>query len=77
MSSQNGLLPMSHREFGSLPGNRGIGNMIGTRFITALGFDSQTANSLCFASYTYTDSNNNVHNTMVEDHGFRVLNDDP
>ncbi|KAJ6133731.1 class V chitinase [Penicillium sp. IBT 18751x] len=74
---QNGRLPMSYREFGSLPGNRGNGVMIGTRFITALGFDSQTANSLCFASYTYTDSNNNVHNTMVEDHGFRVLNDDP
>ncbi|PLB55790.1 putative class V chitinase [Aspergillus steynii IBT 23096] len=76
-SSCNLLAPPATWAFNSLPGNRGMGNMIGTRFITALGFDSQTANSLCFASYSYTDSQNNVHHTMVEDHGFRVLNDDP
>lgn len=63
------------REFGPLNGNRGAAN--GAHFLTAYGFDSQTANSLCFASYTYTDSNNQLQNTMVADHGFRALNNDP
>ncbi|KAJ6018170.1 class V chitinase [Penicillium sp. IBT 35674x] len=67
--------PPATWEFGPLAGNRGL--MIGTRFISAFGFDSQTANSLCFASYTYTDGNNNVQNTMVPDHGFRGLDSDP
>jgi hypothetical protein len=65
----------SGREFGPLNGNRGVG--AGAHFVSAYGFDSQTANSLCFASYTYTDGNGNIQNTMVPDHGFRVLNDDP
>ncbi|KAJ5970687.1 class V chitinase [Penicillium vulpinum] len=67
--------PPATWEFGSLNGDRGVG--AGSRFVTAYGFDSQTANSLCFASYTYTDGNGNIHNTMVPDHGFRVLDDDP
>ncbi len=57
------------------PGNRGIA--AGRHFLAAYGFDSQTANSLCFASYTYTGADNKVSNTMVQDHGFRALDDDP
>ncbi|OJJ66497.1 hypothetical protein ASPBRDRAFT_59613 [Aspergillus brasiliensis CBS 101740] len=67
--------PPATWEFGPLNGNRGIG--AGAHFVTAYGFDSQTANSLCFASYTYTDGQGKIQNTMVPDHGFRVLDDDP
>ncbi|KAF4634253.1 hypothetical protein G7Y89_g3858 [Cudoniella acicularis] len=62
-------------EFGPLNGNRGPRR--GKHIITAYGFDSQTPNALCFASFTYTGQDNRVSNTMVEDHGFRVLGDDP
>ncbi|KAI2629291.1 putative class V chitinase [Hypomontagnella submonticulosa] len=67
--------PPATWKFGSLLGNRGVG--AGQHFISAYGFDSQTSNSLCFASYTYTDANDARQNTMVADHGFRALNDDP
>ncbi|KAF2969308.1 hypothetical protein GQX73_g4255 [Xylaria multiplex] len=67
--------PPATWKFGPLSGNRGIG--AGQHFISAYGFDSQTLGSLCFASYTYTDANNARQNTMVADHGFRALNDDP
>uniref|UniRef100_A0A093XDC7 chitinase n=1 Tax=Talaromyces marneffei PM1 TaxID=1077442 RepID=A0A093XDC7_TALMA len=67
--------PPATWKFGPLVGNRGATR--GAHFVTAYGFDSQTANSLCFASYTYTDSNNQIQNTMVADHGFRALNNDP
>ncbi|KAI0535145.1 hypothetical protein GGR58DRAFT_480334 [Xylaria digitata] len=67
--------PPATWKFGPLPGNRGVG--AGQHFISAYGFDSQTSSSLCFASYTYTDVNNARQSTMVADHGFRVLNDDP
>lgn len=63
------------REFGPLNSNRGAAN--GRHFLTAYGFDQQTASSLCFASYSYTAANKIKTNTMVEDQGFRVLNDDP
>ncbi|KAI0419485.1 putative class V chitinase [Xylaria grammica] len=62
-------------EFGPLPRGRGTG--VGQHFISAYGFDAQTASALCFASYTYTDAKNVQRNTMVADHGFRVLDDDP
>lgn len=61
------------RAFG--PNNRAPA--IGKAFVTAYGFDRQTANSLCFPSYTYTDDKDKVQNTMIEDQGFRVLDDDP
>lgn len=69
------LVPSYHRTFGPLNGNRGIA--AGAHFVSAYGFDSQTANSLCFASYTYTDGSGTIQNTMVPDHGFRALDDDP
>ena len=61
-------------QFNQLNGNRGIG--VGQHFITAYGFDYQTANSICLASYSYTDANNARQSTTVADHGFRGLNDD-
>ncbi|KAJ2969652.1 hypothetical protein NUW58_g9936 [Xylaria curta] len=67
--------PPATWKFGPLVGNRGVG--AGQHFISAYGFDSQTSNSLCFASYTYTDGNNARQTTMVADHGFRALDDDP
>ncbi len=56
-------------------GNRGVG--AGRHFITAYGFDSQTPGSECFASFTYTGNDDKVSNVMVQDHGFRALEDDP
>ncbi|KAK8102995.1 glycoside hydrolase family 18 protein [Apiospora sp. TS-2023a] len=41
--------PPATWKFGPLNGNRGGGN--GKRFLNAYGFDSQTPNSLCFATY--------------------------
>ncbi|KAL7621624.1 hypothetical protein AAE478_008950 [Parahypoxylon ruwenzoriense] len=67
--------PKATWKFGPLSGNRGIG--AGQHFISAYGFDSQTLNSLCFASYSYTGADNKRSSTMVADHGFRALNDDP
>jgi hypothetical protein len=63
--------------FGQLTGNRGSGS--GKRFLNAYGFDSQTPGSLCFASFTYTIGLQPVTttDTMVVDHGFRVLDNDP
>lgn len=66
---------MCNRKFNQLPGNRGPG--IGKHFVSAYGFNSQTPNSECFASFTYTVTPGSVTNTMVRDHGFRVLDDDP
>ncbi|ETS77353.1 hypothetical protein PFICI_11227 [Pestalotiopsis fici W106-1] len=67
--------PPATWKFGPLAGNRGVG--AGKHFISAYGFDSQTPDSLCFASYTYTDAKGAKQNTMVPDHGFRALDDDP
>ncbi|KAH8665151.1 hypothetical protein BGZ60DRAFT_470789 [Tricladium varicosporioides] len=68
-------LPKATWAFGAVNGNRGV--RVGKHFINAYGFDSQTPGALCFATYTYTGADNKVSNTMVEDHGFRVLLDDP
>ncbi|ROW14913.1 hypothetical protein VPNG_03305 [Cytospora leucostoma] len=62
-------------KLGALNGNRGNAN--GKHFISAYGFDSQTGSSLCFASYSYTDNAGKKTDTMVADHGFRALDDDP
>lgn len=45
----------------------------------AYGFDSQTQNSLCFATFTYYPwaGNRPAATSTVTDHGFRVLDDDP
>lgn len=68
--------PPATWKFGPLPGNRGTGR--GKRFLSAYGFDSQTSNSLCFASFTYTVGSPGTRtNTMIEDHGFRVHDNDP
>ncbi|KAK4033108.1 hypothetical protein C8A01DRAFT_40430 [Parachaetomium inaequale] len=67
--------PPATWKFGPLNRNRGDGS--GRHFINAFGFDSQTPNSLCFASYTYTEAPGTIRNTMITDHGFRVLDDDP
>ncbi|KFY85211.1 hypothetical protein V498_07750 [Pseudogymnoascus sp. VKM F-4517 (FW-2822)] len=62
--------------FGALPAGRGSGS--GKRFIDAYGFDEQTANSLCWATYTYTDQlPGTIATSTPVDHGFRVLDDDP
>lgn len=66
---------MNNREFGPLNGNRGPSR--GKHFLDAYGFNSQTPGSECFASHSFTEQNGNVDNTMVTDHGFRVLDDDP
>lgn len=63
-----------NRKFGPLNGNRGSGS--GKHFLDAFGFDSQTSNSECFASFSYTLPGS-VETTMIVDHGFRVLDDDP
>ncbi|KAK9774049.1 putative chitinase [Seiridium cardinale] len=68
-------LPPATWKFGPLNGQRGGGS--GKNFFNAYGFDSQTPGSLCFASFTYTDQGGRVSNTMVTDHGFRALDDDP
>jgi hypothetical protein len=68
-------LENKNRKFGPLNGNRGPGR--GKHFLNAYGFDSQTPGAECFASYSYTLQGGNVDNTMVTDHGFRVLDDDP
>ncbi|BDD62703.1 hypothetical protein MAP00_007663 [Monascus purpureus] len=62
-------------KFGPLNGNRGPGS--GKHFIDAYGFDSQTPNSLCFASFTSTKAPGTITNTMTTDRGSRVLDDDP
>ncbi|KFZ18962.1 hypothetical protein V501_00864 [Pseudogymnoascus sp. VKM F-4519 (FW-2642)] len=62
--------------FGPLPGSRGAGSR--KHFIDAYGFDEQTANSLCWATYTYTDQPpGTIATSTPVDHGFRVLDDDP
>ncbi|KAJ6037676.1 Glycoside hydrolase superfamily [Penicillium canescens] len=61
--------------FGPLPAGRGSGS--GQHFIDAYGFDEQTVNSLCWATYTYTDQPGVISTSTVTDHGFRVLDDDP
>ncbi|KAK1699992.1 hypothetical protein BDP55DRAFT_213442 [Colletotrichum godetiae] len=67
--------PPATWKFNQLSGGRGPGS--GKRFIDAFGFDLQTPGSLCFASYTYTRVAGAIENTMITDHGFRVLDDDP
>ncbi|KAI1105614.1 hypothetical protein F4804DRAFT_341082 [Jackrogersella minutella] len=75
--------PPATWKFGPLNGKRGSGR--GKHFIDAFGFDAQTPHSLCFASYTYTvghgtttsETKVTTSNTMIIDHGFRVLEDDP
>ncbi|WYZ36481.1 hypothetical protein EsH8_XV_000034 [Colletotrichum jinshuiense] len=51
----------------------------GKRFLNAYGFDSQTQNSLCFATFTWAPfpGNRPQGTSTVTDHGFRVLDDDP
>ncbi|KAK4870248.1 hypothetical protein LT330_005302 [Penicillium expansum] len=61
--------------FGPLPAGRGSGS--GKHFIDAYGFDEQTVNSLCWATYTYTAQPGVILTSTVADHGFRVLDDDP
>ncbi|KAJ6088215.1 CAZyme family GH18, partial [Penicillium sp. IBT 16267x] len=61
--------------FGPLPGSRGTGS--GKHFIDAYGFDEQTAGSLCWATYTYTEQPGTISTSTPIDHGFRVLDDDP
>ncbi|GFF22195.1 hypothetical protein IFM61606_08328, partial [Aspergillus udagawae] len=61
--------------FGPLPGSRGVAS--GKHFIDAYGFDEQTANSLCWATYTYTAQPGTISTSTPVDHGFRVLDDDP
>ncbi|KAK5654286.1 hypothetical protein OQA88_7463 [Cercophora sp. LCS_1] len=67
--------PPATWKFNALPGNRGGGS--GQKFLSAYGFDSQTPGSLCFASYTFTRVPGAIENTMITDHGFRVLDSDP
>ncbi|GAB7352155.1 hypothetical protein MBLNU459_g2641t2 [Dothideomycetes sp. NU459] len=49
----------------------------GSHFIQKYGFNSQTANSECYASFSYVNAANKRANTMIADHGFRALPDDP
>ncbi|KAK1953668.1 glycoside hydrolase [Colletotrichum sublineola] len=57
-------------------GNRGSGS--GKRFLDAFGVDSQTPGSSCFASFTFFEGSPATRaNTMIVDHGFRVLDNDP
>lgn len=58
-----------------LPAGRGSGS--GKHFIDAYGFDEQTAGSLCWATYTYTEQPGTISTSTPVDHGFRVLDDDP
>ncbi|KAK7962737.1 uncharacterized protein PG986_003562 [Apiospora aurea] len=62
-------------EFGAFPlgDNRRQANRNGQHFIEAYGFNSQTPQSLCWA--TYRGSNQQL--TTIADHGFRALVDDP
>ncbi|KAJ5901541.1 CAZyme family GH18 [Penicillium taxi] len=62
-------------ELGPLPAGRGSGNA--KHFIDAYGFDDQTANSLFWAIYTYTDQGGVISTSTPVDHGFRVLDDGP
>ncbi|KAI1454308.1 hypothetical protein F4805DRAFT_469461 [Annulohypoxylon moriforme] len=73
--SRSDLGPPATWKFGPLAGSRGSGS--GKHFIDAYGFDSQTPGSLCFASFTFTEAVGTVTNTMIVDHGFRALDDDP
>ncbi|RMZ85693.1 hypothetical protein DV736_g6556, partial [Chaetothyriales sp. CBS 134916] len=53
---------------------RQAANQLQPHFVGAYGFDSQTAGSLCWASYTVA---RNDPITTVLDHGFRALPNDP
>ncbi|CRG92683.1 hypothetical protein PISL3812_09747 [Talaromyces islandicus] len=61
--------------FGPLPGSRGSGS--GKHSIYAYSFDEQAANSLFWATYTYTEQSGTTSTSTPVDHGFRVLDDDP
>ncbi|KAK8067767.1 glycoside hydrolase family 18 protein [Apiospora saccharicola] len=67
--------PPATWKFGPLNGNRGGGN--GKHFLNAYGFDSQTPNSACFATYKYNQQGGTEATSTPVDHGFRVLDDDP
>ncbi|KAE8326142.1 hypothetical protein BDV39DRAFT_193873 [Aspergillus sergii] len=62
--------------FGAFPegDDRALG--IGEHFIKAYGFDSQTRESLCWATYTYV-INDATYTSTVSDQGFRAKLDDP
>lgn len=64
-------------EFSHTPGDPRLGaNNAFPHFIQKYGFDSQTVNSLCWATYQYP-SNGQQAIMTASDHGFRALPNDP
>ncbi|KAM0470857.1 hypothetical protein ACHAPX_009731 [Trichoderma viride] len=65
-------------QFSHTPGDpRLVANSVFPHFIQKYGFDSQTVNSLCWATYQYPDLNGQQRIRTASDQGFRVLPNDP
>ncbi|GFP59293.1 chitotriosidase-1 [Trichoderma asperellum] len=65
-------------EFSHTPNDpRLVANSAFPHFIQKYGFDSQTVNSLCWATYQYPAANGQQAIMTASDHGFRALPNDP